>query len=107
MVQKLSDREISAFLKEFPQWKYLTTRQAIKKKFEFADFNEAFGFLTRVAIMADMIGHHPEIFNIYKTIVLTMTTHDVGGLSEKDVRMATFIEKVAKSVNAKGTLPSD
>lgn len=71
-------------------------RDAILKKFTFKDFNEAFGFMTRVAIKADKMDHHPEWFNVYNKVQITLSTHDVGGLSHKDVTLAKFIEEVAK-----------
>merc|ERR1712020_727232 len=67
-------------------------RDAIKKKFVFGDFNEAFGFMTRVAIKADKMDHHPEWFNVYNNVEITLSTHDCSGLSERDVKLATFID---------------
>ena len=66
------------------------------KNFCFADFNKAFGFMTRVALMAEQMNHHPEWFNVYNKVQITLSTHDVGGLSQKDVKLAKFIEDVAK-----------
>jgi len=68
-------------------------RDAIKKKFVFKDFNEAFGFMTRVALKADKMDHHPEWFNVYNKVDITLSSHDVNGLSERDVRLANFIEE--------------
>ena len=65
---------------------------AIKKTFRFADFNEAFGFMTRVALMADKLDHHPEWFNVYNRVEITLTTHDAGGLSQRDVALARAID---------------
>ena len=70
-------------------------RDAIVKDFQFKDFNEAFGFMTRVAIRADKMDHHPEWFNVYNKVTITLSTHDCQGLSERDVRLATFIDQVA------------
>ena len=67
-------------------------RDAIIKKFTFGDFNEAFGFMTRVAIRADKMDHHPEWFNVYNRVEITLSTHDCGGLSPRDVKLATFID---------------
>merc|ERR1711973_1085908 len=71
-------------------------RDAIQKKYNFKDFNEAFGFMTRVAIKADKMDHHPEWFNVYNRVEITLSTHDCGGLSERDVKLATFIESLVK-----------
>lgn len=71
-------------------------RDAIKKTFTFTDFNEAFGFMTRVAIKADKMNHHPEWFNVYNRVEVTLSTHDCQGLSMNDVQLATFIDSVAK-----------
>ncbi|ELU12841.1 hypothetical protein CAPTEDRAFT_148665 [Capitella teleta] len=71
-------------------------RDAIHKDFTFSDFNQAFGFMTRVALKADKMDHHPEWFNVYNKVQITLSTHDVGGLSQRDITLATFIEQVAK-----------
>lgn len=71
-------------------------REAIKKEFKFKDFNQAFGFMTRIALKADQIDHHPEWFNVYNRVDITLCTHHCQGLSENDVKMATFIDSVAK-----------
>lgn len=70
-------------------------RDAIQKKYQFNDFNQAFGFMTRVAIKADKMDHHPEWFNVYNRVEVTLSTHDCGGLSERDVKLATFMDSVA------------
>jgi len=77
-------------------WRIVDGRDAITKEFLFEDFNEAFGFMTRVALLADKMNHHPEWFNVYNKVNVTMSTHDVQGLSQKDVDMASFMEKTAK-----------
>ena len=69
-------------------------RDAIFKKFEFGDFNEAFGFMTRVAIKADVMCHHPEWFNVYNRVEVTLSTHDIGGLSDRDMKLAQFCDKI-------------
>lgn len=70
-------------------------RDAIYKEFLFKDFNEAFGFMTRIALLADKMDHHPEWFNVYNKVQITMSTHDCGGLSAKDIKVANFIEGIA------------
>ncbi|GGD17984.1 4a-hydroxytetrahydrobiopterin dehydratase [Aquisalinus flavus] len=98
MVEKLSEKERAKFINEFSQWSMVEGRDAVKKSFKFADFNEAFGFMTRVALMADKMDHHPEWFNVYNKVEITLSTHDAGedgGLSQRDVALAAFIEKAA------------
>lgn len=77
-------------------WSMVTDRDAIYKEFMFKNFNEAFGFMTRVALLADKMDHHPEWFNVYNKVQVTMSTHDCGGLSQRDVKMATFMNEIAK-----------
>ena len=96
MVQRLDDAARSAFFEEFDGWEAMKDRDAAKKLFVFEDFNEAFGFMTRVAIAADKADHHPEWFNVYNRVDVTLTTHDAGGLSDRDVALARFIEKAAR-----------
>ena len=69
-------------------------RDAIYKEFLFKDFNQAFGFMTRVALKADKVDHHPEWFNVYNKVQISLATHDCGGLSTRDVNMANFIESL-------------
>jgi 4a-hydroxytetrahydrobiopterin dehydratase len=77
------------------QWKVTDGRDAITRKFVFANFNEAFGFMSRVAMQAEKLDHHPEWSNVYRTVEVTLTTHDAGGLTELDVRLARFMDKAA------------
>nr|XP_022326633.1 probable pterin-4-alpha-carbinolamine dehydratase [Crassostrea virginica] len=77
-------------------WTMVEGRDAIYKEFLFKDFNEAFGFMTRVAIQADKMDHHPEWFNVYNKVQITLSTHDYSGLSHRDITLANFIEKCAK-----------
>ncbi|GIY48054.1 probable pterin-4-alpha-carbinolamine dehydratase [Caerostris darwini] len=72
-------------------------RDAIYKEFLFKDFNQAFGFMTRVAMQAEKMDHHPEWFNVYNKVQITLSSHDVSGLSNRDVRLANFIEKSVES----------
>jgi len=80
-------------------WKIVNNRDAIEKKFQFKYFNQAFGFMTRVALVAEKMDHHPEWFNVYNKVDVTLSSHDVNGLSMRDVKLATFMEKAAKSVS--------
>eukprot|EP00729_Bicosta_minor_P014012 gene14011-23906_t len=77
-------------------WAMVDGRDAIHKDFEFKDFNQAFGFMSRVALKAEQMSHHPEWFNVYNKVQITLSTHDVSGLSDRDITLATFIEEVAK-----------
>jgi len=76
-------------------WNAADGRDAIEKTFEFKDFNEAFGFMTRVAIKADQMDHHPEWFNVYNRVEVTLATHDAGGVTDKDVTLASFMDSLA------------
>lgn len=69
-------------------WTRVEGREAITKRYVFRDFSEAFGWMTRVALLAESMGHHPEWFNVYRTVEVTLATHDAGGLTELDVRLA-------------------
>lgn len=93
MVAKLSDDARKAFFRDFPDWSPTDGRDGAQRRFKFDDFNEAFGFMTRVAIAADKADHHPEWSNVYNTVDITLTTHDVDGLSDRDVALARFIDK--------------
>ena len=76
-----------------PGWRVLPgDRDAIQRTFKFEDFNEAFGFMTRVAIMADKLDHHPEWFNVYNRVDVTLATHDADGVTELDVTLAAFMD---------------
>ena len=96
MVAKLGEAERDAFFRDHKGWVPVDGRDAAKKEFVFGDFNEAFGFMTRVAIAADKADHHPEWFNVYNRVEITLTTHDADGLSARDVSLAGFIEKAAR-----------
>jgi 4a-hydroxytetrahydrobiopterin dehydratase len=95
MVEKLSGTAREKALSELKSWTKARGRDAIEKTFLFKDFNEAFGFMTRVALAADKADHHPEWFNVYNKVHVTLTTHDANGVSERDVAMAKFMDKIA------------
>ncbi len=78
-----------------PQWKEAQGRDAITRRFVFQDFVEAFGFMARVALTAEKMDHHPEWTNVYKTVDVTLSTHDAGGLTEKDIALAKAMEAYA------------
>ncbi|HMO76294.1 MAG TPA: 4a-hydroxytetrahydrobiopterin dehydratase [Sphingopyxis sp.] len=92
MVRKLDDAERTALLARFPEWTHEPVRDAIVRRFQFADFAQAFGFMTSVAILAEKMDHHPEWSNVYNRVEILLTTHDCGGLSERDARLAEAIE---------------
>ncbi|CAK1583727.1 unnamed protein product [Parnassius mnemosyne] len=98
MVDKLSAEERNELLQPLIQagWKVQSNRDAIEKEFKFKDFNEAFGFMTRVALLAEKMDHHPEWFNVYNKVQVTLSSHDVNGLSKRDVRMAAFMDLLVK-----------
>ncbi|KAM9333635.1 pterin-4-alpha-carbinolamine dehydratase 2 [Pholidichthys leucotaenia] len=79
-------------------WMEVDDRDAIFKEIHFKNFNQAFGFMSRVALQAEKMNHHPEWFNVYNKVQITLTTHDCGGLSQRDIKMAKFIDKVALSM---------
>jgi len=96
-IARLSDAERDAALAELPGWTLRDDALAIQRSLRFADFNAAFGFMTRVAIEAEKADHHPEWFNVYNRVDITLTTHDAGGLSARDVALARFIDRLAAS----------
>jgi len=94
MAEKLTDRAALAPLLE-NGWAEVEGRDAISKSYRFKDFNEAFGWMARVALVAEKMNHHPEWSNVYRTVEVTLTTHDAGGLSELDVKLATAMDRMA------------
>jgi 4a-hydroxytetrahydrobiopterin dehydratase len=95
MIQKLDMGARAAALKELSNWREVPGRDAMQRTFKFKNFNAAFGFMSRVALMAEKMDHHPEWFNVYNRVDVTLSTHDCGGLSERDVTLARFIDKAA------------
>ncbi len=91
-VPQLTEDERASWLAALPQWSLAREGGAIARKFTFADFSEAFAFMTRVALLAEQRDHHPEWFNVYNRVEVTLTTHDAGGLSLRDVEMASAID---------------
>ena len=91
-IPRLTDPERDAALARLPQWNLRDDGLAIVRKFAFADFGEAFGFMTRVAIAAEKADHHPEWCNVYNRVEIALTTHDAGGLSKRDVGLAEAID---------------
>jgi 4a-hydroxytetrahydrobiopterin dehydratase len=92
MIEQLDEDERAVALDELDDWDYDDARDAITRQFVFADFVEAFGFMTRVAILAEKADHHPEWTNVYARVDMLLTTHDAGGLSARDVALAHAID---------------
>ncbi|MBB4264732.1 4a-hydroxytetrahydrobiopterin dehydratase [Roseospira visakhapatnamensis] len=95
MVQTLTDTERAHALGTVPQWALVKDRDAIHRVFTFADFSEAFGFMARVALVAEKMDHHPEWSNVYHTVVVTLSTHDAGGLTQRDIDLAGAMDAIA------------
>jgi 4a-hydroxytetrahydrobiopterin dehydratase len=91
-IARLTPAEIETALAALPQWALREDGAAIVRTFRFTDFAEAFGFMTRVAILAEKADHHPEWFNVYNRVEITLTTHDAGGLSARDAALAGAID---------------
>ncbi|MBB53932.1 MAG: 4a-hydroxytetrahydrobiopterin dehydratase [Magnetovibrio sp.] len=92
MAEKLSGSARADALSTLVGWTEVDGSDAIQKIFQFANFNEAFGFMTRVALMAEKLDHHPEWFNVYNRVEVTLSTHDAGGVTEKDTKLAAFMD---------------
>ena len=92
MVEQLNEAERTAALDRLGDWDYDDARDALTRRFLFADFSEAFAFMTRVALLAEQQDHHPEWSNVWNRVDILLTTHDAGGLSERDVKMARAID---------------
>ena len=92
---KLTIEELKAALKRLPDWKLAGDREAIARKFQFVDFDAAFSFMTRAALKAAAMDHHPEWFNVYNKVDVTLATHDAGGVTAKDIEMATAMDGYA------------
>ena len=95
MAQKLTGQARTDALDKLNGWAEVAGRDAISRKFVFKDFNQAFGFMTRAALVAEKMDHHPEWFNVYKNVEVTLSTHDAGGVTELDVKLATEMNKLA------------
>jgi 4a-hydroxytetrahydrobiopterin dehydratase len=95
MVEKLNAASRAALATEVPEWRMAEGRDALTRRFSFRDFNAAWGFMARVALLAEAQDHHPEWSNVYNRVDITLTTHDAGGLSARDVRLARAIDALA------------
>ncbi len=96
MATKLSDSDLRAALGSLPDWK--NEGGKLHREFKFADFIHAFGFMATAAIAIEAMGHHPEWFNVYNRVVVDLTTHDAGGISEKDLELARKLDSFARKL---------
>jgi len=96
MLAKLTPAQRDTLAESVPGWLLLADRDAIRKTYKFADFSQAWGFISRVALLAEAQDHHPEWENVYNRVVITLTTHDAGGLSARDLRLAGSIDALMK-----------
>lgn len=94
-ISKLAIDDLKQALKRLPDWSLASNREAIQRRFEFVDFDAAFAFMTRCALLAAKMDHHPEWFNVYNRVDVTLATHDVNGVSQKDIDMATSMDGFA------------
>ena len=95
MAKKLEGTERSNALASLIGWDELKDRNAITKNYQLADFNAAFGFMSRVAIKAEKMDHHPEWFNVYNRVEVTLSTHDAGGVTQLDIGLAKFMDEIS------------
>jgi 4a-hydroxytetrahydrobiopterin dehydratase len=98
MAQRLTVEARKSALAGLSGWAEVQGREAISKTFVFKDFNEAFGFMSRAALVAEKHDHHPEWRNVYKTVEVTLTTHDAGGVTAKDVELAKAMNTIAAAL---------
>ena len=94
MIEPLDDMARAAALADLPEWDYDAARKAITRRFKFADFNAAFGFMSRVALLAEKADHHPEWSNVHNRVDIALTTHDASGLSVRDIKLAKAINAI-------------
>lgn len=100
MSERLGADAIAAALAGLPGWTHHEEQRAISKAFRFADFSEAFAFMTRVALAAEKAGHHPDWSNVYDVVEIELSTHEAGGVTGRDIRLAAAIEKIAAGRHA-------
>jgi 4a-hydroxytetrahydrobiopterin dehydratase len=100
MAERLSAEARKSALKTLPGWSEVPDREAIARIFTFRDFNEAFGFMARVALVAEKSDHHPEWRNVYKTVEVVLSTHDAGGVTANDIELAEAMNAIARQLGA-------
>src|ERR1700710_944079 len=98
MAERLSAEKRKQALQDIPGWTEVTGREAIERTFVFKDFNEAFGFMTRAALVAEKRDHHPEWRNVYKTVEVVLATHDAGGVTALDIGLAKAMNGIARQL---------
>ncbi len=101
MASLLSSDERLAIATDLSQWSMLTNRDAITRSYQFKDFKEAFAFMTQCALMAEQMNHHPEWFNVWNRVEVTLSTHDAGGLTKRDLDLARSMDRYANTLLAK------
>ena len=99
-IAKLTDAQRQDLAAKLPGWRLVDGRDAIERSFKLHDFTSAFGFMTQVALAAERMDHHPEWFNVWNRVDITLSTHDAGGLSERDVKLATIVDAIAARIGA-------
>ncbi len=100
MLEKLNKTSSTESLASLPNWKHDDVRGAITREFVLADFAQAFAFMTQIAIQSEKRNHHPEWFNVYSRVTITLTTHDVNGLSQQDIDMAHYADAAFANFHA-------
>jgi 4a-hydroxytetrahydrobiopterin dehydratase len=105
MVERLVGAARQTALHEIHGWAEVQDRDAIRKSYHFGDFSEAWGFISRIALLAEKMDHHPELFNVYNRVEIILSTHEAGGLSERDIRLAHAIDEVAPERDRRSPLP--
>ncbi len=98
----LDEDALAAGLASLPHWSRAAEGRAIRRRFAFRDFNAAFGFMTRVALVAEAMNHHPDWTNVYRTVDVTLSTHDAGGVTRLDMRLAAAMDALAAEMGADG-----
>jgi 4a-hydroxytetrahydrobiopterin dehydratase len=98
VAERLSADSRKSALRELPGWNEVAGREAIERTFVFKDFNEAFGFMSRAALVAEKADHHPEWRNVYKTVEVVLATHDAGGVTKRDVELAKAMNAIASQL---------
>ena len=105
MVEKLVGVARHAALQTVAGWIEVEDRDAIRKSYHFGNFSEAWGFLSRIALLAEKMDHHPEIFNVYNRVEIILSTHDADGVSQRDIRLAAAIDEIAPERDRRPPLP--
>ncbi|MEP3231938.1 MAG: 4a-hydroxytetrahydrobiopterin dehydratase [Hyphomicrobiales bacterium] len=100
MAVRLTDEERAAALAPLTDWQEVDGREAITRAYKFKDFNEAFGWMTRVAMVAEKMEHHPEWANVYNSVKVTLSTHDAGGITQLDVNLAIIMDMIAADMSS-------